>query len=68
MVCLLSYYELCRFSEYVTIVSLTKPFGNMLYKALGVDNTTLHELVCLCIFGMRNWTAEHNRQPQGGNI
>lgn len=43
------------FSERFIIVSLTQPFGNDAYKAVGVNGVTKEDLVCLSVFIIRNW-------------
>jgi hypothetical protein len=54
---LLSFYELYAFTERLCVVSLTKPFGSKLHNTLGVDGVTMEDIVCLCIFLIRNWTS-----------
>jgi len=53
---LLSFYELYAFSERLLVVSLTRPHGSKLSNTLGVEGVTKEDLVCLCIFLIRNWT------------
>ncbi|MDR2132228.1 MAG: hypothetical protein LBP30_02655 [Clostridiales Family XIII bacterium] len=53
---LLSFFELYAFTERLLVVSLTKPFGNKLHKTLGAQGVTKEDLVCLCIFLIRDWT------------
>jgi hypothetical protein len=52
---LLSFYELYAFSERLLVVSLTKPYGSKLRNTLGIQGVTKEDLVCLCIFLLRNW-------------
>jgi hypothetical protein len=53
---LLSYYEICNFSESFVLVSLKYPTGNDLSKTIGVNGVTKEDIVCLCIFCIRNFT------------
>jgi len=60
---LLSFYELYAFSERLLIVSLTRPFGRKLHKTVGIHGVTKEELVCLCIFLIRDWI--NGESPDG---
>ena len=52
---LLSIYVLYEFTEHLLIVSLTKPYGRKLFNTVGTLGVTKEELVCLCIFVIRDW-------------
>jgi hypothetical protein len=54
---LLSFFELYAFTERLLIVSLTRPYGSKLYNTLGIQGVTKEDLVCLCIFLIRDWTS-----------
>lgn len=54
---LLSFCELYAFSERFLVVSLTKPYGSKLCNTLGVHGITKEDLVCLCIFLIRDWNG-----------
>jgi hypothetical protein len=54
---LLSFYELYDFSERLLVVSLTKPFGRKLFGVKGVNGVTVEDLVCICIFLIRDWVS-----------
>lgn len=60
---LFSYYELYMFSERLLIASFDKPYGNKLWKALGVNGISVEDLVCLGVLGIRTWpeTARDER-------
>lgn len=55
---LLALIELYRFTERLLIVSLSKPFGRDLSKLIGINNITKQDIVCLCIFVIRNWNKQ----------
>jgi len=52
-----NYCYYCYFSERFLIVSLAKPYGNSLFKAVGVNGVTKEDLICLGVFLMRNWES-----------
>ena len=52
---LIAYFELRNFSDRLLIVSLTKPFGNGLYRLLGRQGITKEDLVCLGCFRLRSY-------------
>ena len=52
---ILAFYELYKFTEYVVVVSLSRPFGNMAHLAIGAANLTIEMLLGICVFGIRNW-------------
>jgi nitrate reductase beta subunit len=52
---LLSYYQICNFSESFVIVSLKLPLGNDLEKAISVNGITKEDVVCLSIFCIRSF-------------
>ena len=54
---LLSFYELYEFTERLFTVSLTKPFNRQVHRALGVHGITKEDIVCICIYQIRDWTA-----------
>jgi hypothetical protein len=49
------FYCFYCFSERFLIVSLDRPCGNSLFKAVGVNEIVKEDLICLGIFLMRNW-------------
>ena len=53
--CYYYYYYRYDFSERFLIVSFTKPYGNVLFKAVNINGITKENLLCLCIFLMRNY-------------
>lgn len=55
---LLIFYEFYRFSERLLVVSLTKPYGNKAWKAIGIRGISKEDMVCLAILGIRNWSKE----------
>jgi len=54
---LLSFFELYAFTERLLIVSLTRPYGSKLLNTVGISGVTKEDLVCLCIFVMRDWKS-----------
>lgn len=52
------YYHYYCFSERFLIVSFTKPYGNVLFRANDVNGITNDDLICLGIFLMRNWESK----------
>lgn len=54
---LISFCELYMFSERLLVVSLTKPYGSNLFRAVGVNGITKEDLVCLSIFLIRSWSC-----------
>jgi len=50
------YYYYYDFSERFMIVSFTKPYDNVLFKAVDINSITKENLLCLGIFLMRNYT------------
>lgn len=54
---LLSFYELYEFTERLATISLTRPFNRQVHRALGVHGITKEDLVCICIYQIRDWTA-----------
>lgn len=65
---LMAYCELYKFTEYLVVVSFTRPFGNRTYKALGHPDLTIEDLVCICAFGIRNWQKIQPNQAQDAEI
>jgi hypothetical protein len=53
--CYYYYYYRNDFSERFLVVSFTKPYGNVLFKAVDINGITKENLLCLCIFLMRNY-------------
>ena len=53
-----SYYD---FSERFLIVSFTKPYGNVLFKAENINGITKENLLCLNVFLMRNYTDSEEK-------
>ena len=51
---LMKYYTLYRFSEKFIIVSLTRPEGNMAYKAIGINGVNIEDIVCLGLYKLRH--------------
>ncbi|MDR1192653.1 MAG: hypothetical protein LBK98_00550 [Peptococcaceae bacterium] len=60
---LLSFFELYAFTERLLIVSLTRPYGNRLHRAMGMPGLTKEDVVCRCVFLLRNWSGEPERGP-----
>ena len=58
---LLSIYELYAFTERLLIVSLTRPYGRKLFITSGALGVTKEDLVCLCIFVIRDWKGAEGR-------
>lgn len=52
---LLSFYEMYEFTERLLTVSLHRPYGRMVHKAVGVHGITKEDIVCLCIYQIRDW-------------
>ena len=52
-----SFFELYAFTERLLFISLTRPYGSKLYKTLGVNGVAKEDLVCLCLFLIRDWTS-----------
>jgi hypothetical protein len=52
---MLSFFELYAFTERLLIVSLTRPYGSKLHNTVGIHGVTKEDLVCLCIFLIRDW-------------
>ncbi|MDR2554235.1 MAG: hypothetical protein LBC64_02295 [Fibromonadaceae bacterium] len=52
------YYYYYYFSERFLIVSFTKPYGNVLFKADGINRVTKEDLICLGIFLIRSWESK----------
>ncbi len=50
---LLSYYELCRFTDSIVIASMSEPNGNKLGVALDKADFTEEELIRICCYGIR---------------
>ena len=57
---LLAYVEFYMFTERLMVISLTKPYGNKLYKAVGVNGLTKEDLVCLSLFIIRSWQRQES--------
>jgi hypothetical protein len=55
---LLSFYELYQFTPRLFFVSLTRPYGNRLWKMVGVNGLTLDDLVCLSMYRIRGWAGQ----------
>jgi hypothetical protein len=53
---LISLYELYGFTERLLIVSLTKPHGSKLKNTINIHGVTNEDIVCLCIFRIRDWS------------
>jgi hypothetical protein len=51
----ISFFELYAFTERLLIVSLTRPYGSKLLSTVGIHGVTKEDLVCLCIFLIRDW-------------
>jgi hypothetical protein len=54
---LLSFFELYAFTERLLIVSLTRPYGSKLFNMAGIQGVTKEDLVCLCIYVIRDWKS-----------
>ncbi len=54
---LLSFFELYEFTERLFTISLTKPFNRQVHRAVGVHDITKEDIVCICIYQIRDWTA-----------
>jgi hypothetical protein len=54
---LLSFCELYRFGEQLLVVSLTRPYGNKAWLAVGKNGVTVEDIVCLGIFCIRTWSG-----------
>ena len=52
---LLSFYEMYEFTERLLTVLLCRPYGRMVHKAVGVHGITKEDVVCICIYQIRNW-------------
>jgi hypothetical protein len=61
---LLSFFELYAITERLLVVSLTKPYGSKLHITVGIQGVTKEDLVCLCIFRIRNWAGAEVRNGQ----
>lgn len=54
---MLSFCEFYRFSERLMVVSLTRPYGNKAWRAIGLQGITVEDIVCLGIFYIRSWSG-----------
>lgn len=52
---LIAFHELCSITDRLLVVSLTKPFGNGLYRLLGRQGVTKEDLVTLGCFRLRSY-------------
>lgn len=52
---LIAFYELCSITDRLLIVSLTKPFGNGLYRLVGRQGVTKEDLVSLGCLRLRSY-------------
>ena len=52
---LLSFYEMYEFTERLLTVSLHRPYGRMVHKAVGIHGITKEDVVCICIYQIRDW-------------
>lgn len=50
---LMQLYCLYKFTENLTIISLDEPYGRNAYKVVGKYNTSLEEVLKICIYGMK---------------
>lgn len=51
---LMKFYTFYRFSEKFIIISLTRPEGNLAYKALGINSVNIEDMVCLGLYNLRH--------------
>lgn len=54
---LLSFYEMYEFTERLLTVSLRRPYGRMVHKAVGVHGITKEDIVCICVYQIRDWNS-----------
>jgi hypothetical protein len=52
---LIAFYELCSITDRLLIVSLTKPFGNSLYRLVGRHGVSKEDLVSLGCLRLRSY-------------